>query len=93
LLPSPGDKDQAFGDEKLSHPSVSELQLPLLLYLTWSTPDPRSFAVIVRATDDESVKASPLFIVIEPVGEVVSKKILSEYVSGLGKKESAHQIW
>jgi len=57
-------------------------QTSLLLYLTSLIPDSGSSAVSVRVTRVEVVVRSPLLIIIEPVGGVLSFGPLASAMSG-----------
>jgi len=60
--------------------------MPVLLYLTSSTPDSESSAVNVKVTEVEEVYASPLLIIMEPTGGVVSLFAITLPIRDTSKK-------
>jgi len=60
--------------------------MPVLLYLTSSTPDSGSSAVNVKVTEVEEVYSSPLLIIMEPTGGVVSLFAITLPTTATSKK-------
>jgi len=83
LTPSP---DISVHDLVAENFSQGLSQMPVLLYLTSSAPDSESSAVNVKVTEVEEVYASPLLIIMEPTGGVVSLFAITLPIRDTSKK-------